>query len=74
MATIIANLEPYTDEIEYDDFQSDIVEEFTKHQYIKVYVEVKDLTWRNLIGTQKFLRDDPMDIVWKLVPTTAEFT
>ena len=72
--TIIANLEPCTDEIEYDDFQSDIVEEFTKHKFKKVYVEGKDLTWRNLTGTQKFILDDPMDIVWKLVPTNADFT
>jgi len=71
---IIANLEAYTDEIEYDDFQSDIVEEFTKHKYKKVYVEGKNLTWRNLIGTQKFILDHPMDIVWKLAPTNADFT
>jgi hypothetical protein len=74
MKNIIANLEPYTDEIEYYDFQSDITDEFTKHKFKKVYVEGKDLTWRNLTGTQKFILDDPMDIVWKLVPTNTDFT
>lgn len=74
LLNIIANLEPYSDEAQSEDFVYEINQEFTKHKLKKVYVEGKDLTWRNLTGTQKFILDDPMDIVWKLVPRNSDFT
>ena len=48
---IIGELEPYAEEFEFDDFRCDIDGYFSKYLEKQVYVEGKDLTWRNLTGT-----------------------
>ena len=74
MNNLIANLSPYADYDEYEDFTHLIKEEFTQHLNKVVNVKGKDLTWAKLTGSKKFYLLNPMDIVKELVPRDADFT
>ena len=70
---IIGELEPYAEEFEFDDFRCDIDGYFSKHLEKQVYVEGKDLTWRNLTGTKTFTLNKTSQIWKELVPDNTDF-
>ena len=70
---ILAELPAYADENEYENFLSDIDYFFSNYLGRKVFVEGKNLTWRNLSGEANFVLNDPQDIWKKLVPD-ADFS
>ena len=74
MNSLIANLEPYADDDEFEDFKFMINEEFAQHVNKVVNVKGKDLTWARLTGSKKFYLMQPMDIVTELVPRNTDFT
>ena len=71
---IIAELEPYADEHEFEDFTYYINEHFSKHLEKQVYVEGKNLTWRNLTGTKSFTLNKTDQIWEELVPINTDFS
>ena len=71
---IIGELEPYAEEFEFDDFRCDIDGYFSKQLEKKVYVEGKDLTWRNLTGTKTFTLNKTSQIWKELVPDNTDFS
>ena len=71
---IIGELEPYAEEFEFDDFRCDIDGYFSKHLEKQVYVERKDLTWRNLTGTKTFTLNKTSQIWKELVPDNTDFS
>jgi len=71
---IIAELETYAEEFEFDDFRCDIDGYFSKHLEKQVYVEGKNLTWRNLTGTKTFTLDKTSQIWKELVPDNTDFS
>ena len=71
---IIGELEPYAEEFEFDDFRCDIDGYFSKHLEKQVYVEGKDLTWRNLTGTKTFTLKKTSQIWKELVPDNTDFS
>jgi hypothetical protein len=71
---IIAELEPYSDECEFEDFTYDIDEHFSKHLEKQVYVEGKNLTWRNLTGGKTFTLVDVHQVWRELVPSDTDFS
>ena len=71
---IIGELEPYAEEFEFDDFRCDIDGYFSKHLEKQVYVEGKDLTWRNLTGTKTFTLNKTSQIWKELVPDNTDFS
>ena len=71
---IIGELEPYAEEFEFDDFRCDIDGYFSKHLEKQVYVEGKDLTWRNLTGTKTFTLNKTSQIWKELVPENTDFS
>ena len=71
---IIGELEPYAEEFEFDDFRCDIDGYVSKHLEKQVYVEGKDLTWRNLTGTKTFTLNKTSQIWKELVPDNTDFS
>lgn len=71
---IIGELEPYAEEWEFDDFRCDIDGHFHKHLKKQVYVEGKNLTWRNLTGTKTFTLNKTSQIWKELVPDNTDFS
>ena len=71
---IIAELQPYSDEYEFDDFTYDIDEHFSKYLEKQVYVEGKNLTWKNLIGTKTFTLVDVHKVWRELVPSNTDYS
>jgi len=71
---IIAELDPYADEFEFEDFTFDIDEHFSKHLEKQVYVEGKNLTWRNLTGTKTFTLNKTSQIWQELVPDNTDYS
>ena len=69
---IIAELDPYADEFEFEDFTFDIDEHFSKHLEKQVYVEGKNLTWRNLTGTKTFTLNKTRQIWQELTPDNTD--
>ena len=69
---IIGELEPYAEEFEFDDFKCDIDGYFSKHLEKRVYVEGKNLTWRNLTGTKTFTLNKTSQIWKELVPDNTD--
>ena len=70
---VIIYLDPYADEIEFDDFKQEIKMEFDKHLNKKVIVKSNNLTWRNLQGNQEFILNDVQDI-WQRLTGDYDFT
>ena len=71
---IIAELDPYADEFEFEDFTFDIDEHFSKHLEKQVYVEGKNLTWRNLTGTKTFTLNKTRQIWQELTPDNTDYS
>jgi len=67
---LVANLPPYANEDEYEDFTYDIDCAFKEFIGRKVYVKGKNITWRNLEGATAFTLKNPQDIWKKLTPNT----
>jgi hypothetical protein len=70
----IINLQPYSDDQEFENFKFMIAEEFEQHVNKKVIVKGKDLTWAKLTGSKEFYLIEPLDIVKELVPRDTDFT
>lgn len=70
----IINLQPYSDDQEFENFKFMIAEEFEQHVNKKVIVKGKDLTWAKLTGSKEFYLIEPLDIVTQLVPHVSDFT
>ena len=71
---IIAELQPYSDEYEFEDFTYDIDEHFSKYLEKQVYVEGKNLTWKNLKGTKTFTLVDVHQVWRELVPSDTDYS
>ena len=74
MDNLIINLQPYSDDQEFENFKFMIAEEFEQHVNKKVIVKGKDLTWAKLTGSKEFYLIEPLDIVKELVPRDTDFT
>jgi len=71
---ILAQLEPYADEFEFEDFTFEIDDYFTKHLNKEVFIESKNLTWRNLKGTKTFTLIDVHQVWRELVPQNTDYS
>ena len=71
---ILAELEPYADEFEFEDFTYDIDYYFSKHIDKEVFVEGRNLTWRNLTGTKTFTLADVHQVWRELVPSNTDYS
>ena len=71
---IIAELPAYADETEFPDFELDLDYCFSNYLGKKVFVEGKDLGWRNLSGEKTFILKKT-DQMWReLAPRSADFS
>jgi len=52
----------------FEDFTYDIDEEFRKYIGKEVYVEGKNMGWRNRSGHKTFIINDPIDLFKQIVP------
>ena len=50
------------------------MQDFSKHLENQVYVEGKNLTWRNLTGTKTFTLNKPKQIWQELVPDNTDYS
>ena len=71
---ILAELEPYADEFEFEDFELGIDYHFSNYLGKKVFVEGKDLGWKNLSGEKTFILKETDQIWRELTPRSADFS
>jgi len=71
---ILAELQPHSDEFEFEDFTFEIDDYFSKYLNKEVFVEGKNLTWRNLTGTKTFTLVDVNQIWRELAPYNTDFS
>ena len=71
---IIAELEPYADEYQFEDFEMEIDYHFDSYLGKKVFVEGKDMGWRNLSGEKTFTLKKTDQIWRELTPRSADFS
>ena len=71
---ILAELQPYADEFEFEDFQLEIDYHFSIYLGKKVFVEGKDLGWRNLSGEKNFTLKKTDQIWQELAPRNTDFS
>ena len=58
----------YDREIYWESFEMDIEIEFSKHIGKEVYVEGKNMGWRNRSGHKTFTLNEPMDMFREIAP------
>ena len=71
---ILAELEPYADEFQFEDFMCDIDYHFSKHIDKEGFVEGKNLTWRNLTVTKTFTLADVHQVWREIVPGNTDYS
>ena len=70
---LLARLDPYAEEWEYEDFVYDVNHYFAKHLGKKVSVKGRNLGWRNLSGSMSFTLNDTNDI-WRKTTPNCDFS
>ena len=58
----------YIGELHWEDFQYMLEEEFTQHIGKDVYVEGRNMGWRNLNGEKTFTINETIDVFRKIAP------
>jgi hypothetical protein len=58
----------YIGELHWEDFQYMLEEEFTQHIGKDVYVEGRNMGWRNLSGEKTFTINDTIDVFREIAP------
>ena len=71
---ILAELPAYANDIEFEDFELDIDYHFSNYLGKKVFVDGKDLGWRNLSGEKTFILKKTDQIWRELTPESADFS
>lgn len=71
---ILAELEAYADEFEFEDFELEIDYHFSNYLGKKVFVMGEDLGWRNLSGEHTFTLKETDQIWRELTPRSADFS
>ena len=67
---LLASIDPYADELDYENFVYDVNHYFAKHLGKKVFVEGRNIGWRNLSGSMSFTLNDTNDIWRRTTPNT----
>ena len=70
---LLARLDPYAEECEYEDFVYDVNHHFAKHIGKKVSVKGRNLGWRNLSGAFSFTLVNTDDI-WRKTTPNCDFS
>ena len=71
---ILAELEPYADEMEFEEFEYDIENSFCNYLGKKVFVMGENLGWRNLSGEHTFTLKETDQIWRELTPRNTDFS
>ena len=74
MSEALANLEPYADEFEFEDFTYDIDSYFKQYIGKEVFVRGRNLDWQGRGGEKTFILEETKQVFRELVHEDTDYT